>query len=198
MRPLGLSVVFLVGCASAGQPGPTGETDAAPPVRIDAAVKMDAAIADGPIPDSMLPSMCMSTMNCQGATMLGTVSGDQPSTKLMMTGYQSAWFRVRVTEDYSDFPGLALRVQSRLTSPAGVNFDTFVYVNPNIDLVECAATTGTVTMNGNVDQVRAEWGEGIIPNIFDDDRDVTIEVRPISGTCAPAAQWTLEVEGNWI
>jgi hypothetical protein len=53
-------------------------------------------------------------------------------------------------------------------------------------------------MNGTTDTNRAEWGEGAIANGSDDSRHVSIEVRPVSGTCAPGQTWQLEVEGNWI
>lgn len=136
---------------------------------------------------------------CQSAMMLGTVSGDTGAATLSADGYQSAWFRVRVTEDYSDAPGLALRMAAKLTLPSTAQFDTFVYVNSASDTVECATTTGTVMMNGNVKEVRAEWGEGFIPNGADDSRDVTIEVRPATGTsCSTSQSWHLELEGNWL
>jgi hypothetical protein len=127
------------------------------------------------------------------------VSGDTGAATLSASGYQAAWFRVRVTEDYSDAPGLALRVLSQLTSPSGAAFDTFVYVNAMSDTIECNTTTGTVTTSGNVKDVRAEWGEGFVPNGADDSRDVTIEVRPAGGTsCSAAETWQLKIDGNWL
>ena len=184
----GLFVVFSAACASAGQPGAdvdAGKNDASPDAPRDAAM-----------PDAQ--NVCPSTATCANAMMLGMVSGDTANQKLTMTGYQSAWFRVRVTEDDSGTIGLTLRVASKLTSPNGVNFDTFVYLGSNSTAVECNTTTGTVTMNGALDQVRAEWGEPIIPNGVSDSRNVSIEIRPVSTNCAPGSQWQLEVEGNWI
>src|SRR5688500_5915692 len=176
MRLYGL--VVLAGCASAGAPGETS-TDAA---GIDAAVKRDAAI-DAPPGEQ---NVCPSAITCATAMSLGTVSGDTANMKLSMSGYQSAWFRVRVTEDDSDFPGLSLRMAAKVTSPAGVQFDAFVYVNAGNDTVECSTTTGTKSNTGGVTQVRAEWGEGLAPNGSDDGRDVSIEVRPLGTNCSPS------------
>ena len=91
-----------------------------------------------------------------------------------------------------------MRVAASLTSPSAVDFDVFVYVNAGSDAVECSTTTGTVTSNGLVDTVKAEWGEGVIPNGSDDSRNVSIEVRPKSGQCMASYTWALEVEGNWL
>ena len=187
MRLYGLAVV-LAGCASAGAPGEAA--DAA----LDAPGKRDASI-DAP---GDAANACPSADTCTGAMMLGTVSGDSQNQKLMMTGYQSAWFRVRVTENDNNFPGLTLRVASKVTSPAGVMFDTFVYVNAGTDVIECSTTTGTKSNTGATTQVKAEWGEGFTPNGNDDSRNVSIEVRPLSSNCSPSAMWQLEIEGNWL
>ena len=185
MRLYGL---VLAGCASAGTPSE------APDAAIDAA-KRDGSIEP---PIDAPPNACPSTATCANAMMLGTVSGDSMNQKLMMTGYQSAWFRVRVTENDDNFPGLTLRVGAKVTSPTGVMFDTFVYVNAGNDVVECSTTTGTKSNTGATTQVKAEWGEGFTPNGSDDSRNVSIEVRPVSGNCSPSATWQLEVEGNWL
>lgn len=129
---------------------------------------------------------------------LGSVSGDTGNQKLTATGYQSAWYRVRVTEDDSAIAGLTLRVAAKLTSPATPMFDVLVYVNTGSDVIECSTTRGTVSMNGNTKQVRVEWGEGAIANGNDDGRNVSIEIRPLATTgCSPGAMWQLEIEGNW-
>jgi hypothetical protein len=189
MRRYGLLVgLGLAACAQAGQPG-------AP---LDAS--LDALLqTDGPIeqPDGMPMNTCATAMTCAGATALGTVSGDTGNMKLSMSGYQAAWFRVRVTEDDTDVPGLTLRVSSKLTFPAN-GFETYVYLNSGTDVPsECAITTGTRTTVGNVQTVKAEWGEGIFPNGSDDGRNVSIEVRPVGTSCSSGQMWQLEVEGNW-
>lgn len=190
MRLFGVSCTMLAACASAGSPGEAVDASADAPGMRDAAV-------DAPGMDAM--NTCPSTDTCAGAMMLGTVSGDSGNMKLNASGYRAAWFRVRVTEDDSDVFGLSLRVASKLTFPASVGFETYVYVNAGSDVAaECSITTGTRATVGNVQTVKAEWGEGTISNGSDDGRNVTIEVRPVGTNCAPSAMWQLEVEGNWL
>ena len=107
----------MASCANAG----IGADDPPTP---DMPRTPDAAIPPAPPPPPM--NVCPSADICEAATMLGTVSGDTGSTTLTATGYRSAWFRVRVTEDYNDpFSGSKLRVSAKLTSPAAVDFDVF-------------------------------------------------------------------------
>ena len=179
-------MALVASCASAGEVTP----DARPPA--------DGPRAPDAPPDAPPVNVCPSGVTCQTAMQLGSVSGDTQNQKLTAMGHQSAWFRVRVTEDYNNiFYGRTLRAAAKLTSPPGVDFDVFVYVNTGSDAIECSASVGAKTTNGNLEQTRAEWGEGGGPNGNDDDRWMSIEVRPISGTCAPGAMWQLEVEGNW-
>ena len=186
-----LAWLTATGCASAGSDGPA-DANGSGTSKMDASITVDASV-DGPA-----LATCASADTCQGAMMLGTVSGDSNNVKLTASGYKSAWYRVRVTEDNSSVGGLSLRVAAKLTSPAAPMFDVFVYLNAGSDQVECATTTGTVSTSGMTKQVRAEWGEGTISNGSDDGRNVSIEVRPLSQSgCAAAATWQLEVEGNW-
>lgn len=165
-------------------------------MRRDAGITSDSTVTS---PDAMTANSCATTVTCTNGQMLGTVSGDTGAGTLSASGYQAGWFRVRVTEDYSDSPGLALRLAAKLTGPTAGAFDVFVYVNAASDQLECNTTTGTVTTNGNVKEVRAEWGEGFIPNGGDDSRDVAIEVRPAAGTsCSSSATWSLQLNGNWL
>jgi hypothetical protein len=184
--------VTAAGCASAGSAGTTDASqDASTDKTADAAVIVDAAI------DGALPS-CASADMCQSAMMLGTVSGDTGNVKLTASGYRSAWYRVRVTEDDSSVTGLSLRVAAKLTSPGAPMFDVFVYLNAGSDQVECATTTGTTSTAGMTKSVRAEWGEGTFSNGSEDGRNVSIVVRPLAQSgCAAAATWQLEIEGNW-
>jgi len=186
------ALIVAAGCASAGVGGAVDASG-------DATSQRDAAASDAASDaPSDAANVCASAATCTGALVLGTVSGDTNNQKLSTSGYQAAWIRVRVTEDNSSALGLTLRVAAKLTSPSGANFDAFVYVNTGSDTVECTTTTGTLTTTGNVEQTRAEWGEGTIANGADDGRDVSIEVRPVSGTCAPGQTWQLEIEGNWL
>ena len=191
MRQFGLLCAVLgTACASASPP-----SEAVDAQGIDSFIKRDAAI-DGSGPDAL--NTCPSAMTCGGAMMLGAVGGDTLNAKLTASGYQSAWFRVRVTEDDHEFLGLSLRVASKLTFPASVGFETYVYVNQGSDVAaECAITTGTRSTVGNIQTVKAEWGEGTFSNGSSDSRNVTIEVRPVGINCAASEMWSLEVEGNW-
>jgi hypothetical protein len=192
MRLFGLlCAVVVTACASASPPGELIDAG------IDASGgKKDAAIDASLGPDAL--NTCPSAMTCAGAMALGMVSGDSGNMKLSANGYQAAWFRVRVTEDDSEILGLSLRVSSKLTFPASVGFETYVYVNSNSDVAaECAITTGTRSTVGNVQTVKAEWGEGTFSNGSSDSRNVTIEVRPVGINCAAGQEWQLEVEGNW-
>jgi hypothetical protein len=181
----------LGACASAGPPGEAIDARA-----VDSATgKKDAAVD---APDASGPNTCTTAMTCATAMMLGTVSGDTANMKLTASGYQSAWFRVRVTEDDHEFLGLTQRVASKLTFPASVGFETYVYLNAGSDVAaECAITTGTRSTVGNLQTVRGEWGEGAFSNGSSDSRNVTIEVRPVGINCSMPEMWQLEVEGNW-
>jgi hypothetical protein len=125
------------------------------------------------------------------------VSGDTGNDKLSTTGYLAGWFRVRVTENDNSVGGTSMRIAAKLTSPPGVSFDLYAYVNESSDMLDCQTSVGELTTNGAVDELRIEWGEGGVANGDIDSRDVSIEVRPMSTTCSAAQMWMLEVEGNW-
>ena len=193
-------VIMAAGCATAAkdQPG-TGTPDAGKGDNPNPTP--DAALVDAPMAMIDAPSgtSCASAMTCAGAQMLGSVSGDSGNVKLTASGYQSAWYRVRVTEDDSSPFALSLRAGAKLTSPSGAMFDVIMYLNTGSDVAaECNTTAGTPTTSGATKTVRAEWGEsGTFSNGSEDGRNVSIEIRPVSATCAPNQMWQLEVEGNW-
>ena len=177
-------------CASASPP-----TEAIDAASTDASSKRDAAI-DATSADATV-NTCPTAMTCAGAMMLGTVSGDTPSTMLTATGTTAAWFRVRVSEDESGLGGEALKLTARLTFPVAVGFETYVYVNENTDVpAECATTTGTRATVGNLQTVSAQWGEGTVSNGSSDDRNVTVEVRAVGMNCSASQMWSLEVIGD--
>jgi hypothetical protein len=189
-----VSAALLIGaCAEAGKTGSGGTGDAGATdasVLVDAPKATDAAMIDG------ASSVCATTSTCQTAMDLGSVSGDIGAAMRSASGYQSAWYKVRVTEDDSDVFGIKLSATIRLTSPAASNYDVFVYVNTGSDVVECTTPSGTLTTSGTADSNYIIWGEGSISNGSDDGRTVSIEVRPVSGTCAPAEPWQLVVTGD--
>lgn len=139
---------------------------------------------------------CQSSDACVTAITLGAVSGDTGNQTLTAQGSRAAWFRIRVTENDNTFQGIPMRVLARLTPPAGEDFEVRIYVNPDTDILECASTAGVATTSGTVKQVRASWGEDVVSDGEDDGRDVSIEVRPLSGSCS-GAKWQLAIEGNW-
>jgi hypothetical protein len=191
---LSIGLVLLGACAQAGSsdPGNHGNVDASP-VKLDAATKpIDAR----PLDAAPMVS-CTSAATCAAATDLGGVSGDTSNQIVTGTGYQSAWYKVRVTENDSGVFGVAMSFTATLTSPASANYDLYVYVNTGSDVVECTTPNGTATRNGTVASRRILWGEtGTFSNGVDDSRTVSIEVRPTATTCAPAQPWQLVVQGN--
>jgi hypothetical protein len=157
----------------------------------------DAGEVDAGKPDSGNNGgpTCASPNACTGATDLGSLSGDTGTGARTAQGSGSQWFKVRFTEDDSGLAGVNMLATMELKSPAGTNFDLYVYVPGNTTAVECSAVTKSATSSGT-DIVSVDWGEGIIPNGASDDRNVIVEVRWKSGTCAPTAKWTLTVRGN--
>lgn len=186
---LGLAVS---GCAVAGKSAPA-RIDA-PPAPADAPrVPVDAP----PPVDAPAQSQCTSSATCATAMALGSVSGDTGNATVQGSGYQAAWFQVRVTEDDNDPFGVPMNLTAQLTSPAGTNYDLFLYVNTGSDVVECTNVSTSSTSTGATDVAHLTWGEtGTFANGADDSRTVSIEVRPISGTCSPGATYQLTVTGD--
>lgn len=142
------------------------------------------------------PPSCAAPAACVGATDLGSVSGDTGAGVKSATGSTSQWFKIRLSEDDSDVFGTSMQVRATLVSPAGSNFDLYMYQAGNTTAVECATVKKSATTTGT-DVASFEWGEtGTFSNGDDDDRWITIEVRHVSGTCAAANKWTLTVNGN--
>ncbi len=189
---LGFVTAALLGgaCAEAGKAGGAGDAGAA-----DGSKQVDAAAIDGAMIDGT-SSVCATAATCQTAIDLGSVSGDTGAVMRAASGYQSAWYKVRVTEDDSGVFGIKLSATIRLTSPAASNYDVFVYVNTGSDVVECTTPSGTLTMTGTTDSNYILWGEGSVSNGSDDGRTVSIEVRPISGACDASQPWQLAITGD--
>jgi hypothetical protein len=178
-------------CATAGQPTGSGPADA--PVTLDSPKLIDAPI----MIDAPAQSVCTSSATCAGAMDLGSVSGDSTASSVTASGYQSAWYKVRVTEDDSGIGGEELKALVQLTSPPGTNYDVYVYVNTGNDVVECTTPSASGTSTGTTDQARLTWGEsGTFSNGNDDSRTVSIEVRPVSGPCMAGATYQLVVFGD--
>jgi hypothetical protein len=216
---VGVGVAALIGCAAGSEPelesselmtvpieaGPGDEEEtitlappsteptdqdagtATPPKDAGADAAQDAGPPAG--------SSCSATNTCAAATDLGTVSGDQGSDSQFVQGATSAWFTVRVTENDNGVFGSKLKLNATLQSPAGANFDVFVYV-PSSDTRECSTVSASSTTSG-FDSASASFGEGgTVSNGSSDSRTVTVEVRHVSGACSPTAKWTLNLYGN--
>jgi hypothetical protein len=104
---------------------------------------------------------------------------------------------VRATEDDSSVFGTSMALTVQLTSPPGTNYDLFLYINTGSDTVACTNVSASSTSTGTADQAHLSWGEsGTFSNGDDDGRTVSIEVRPVSGTCTPGATYQLTVIGD--
>jgi len=193
MRACCLVALAAIGCATAGNaPSSDGPpSHDAPHVYLDAATDAPRSI------DAPLQSMCTSAATCATATALGSVSGDTGNDQVQATGYQHAWFSVRVTENDSGIFGVPMNVTVQLTSPAGVNYDVYLYVNTGSDVLDCTTVSTSSTSTSTFDSAHLQWGEtGTFANNSDDSRTLSIEVRPVSGTCAPGSTYKLVVLGD--
>ena len=144
----------------------------------------------------MNSDVCTSSASCAAATDLGSVSGDTGADMVTASGYQAAWYKVRVTEDDSGPLGVKLQVTAHLTSPASENYDVFLYINTGNDVIECATPSGTASTSGTTDTISVKWGEGTFANGTDDSRTASIEIRPIGTTCSSGQPWQLTVNGD--
>ena len=134
---------------------------------------------------------------CRAARDLGALSGDTGTTSVSAHGQCSDWLRVRVTEDWNGPTAGPMKMTATLISPDKEDFDVFVYLNTEADVLECAAVQGKSELpSGRSDIVKSQWGEQYTFNNASDARTVSVEVRKKSGTCANAA-WALLLQGNY-
>jgi hypothetical protein len=194
----GLLLAMLGACAQATAPNGT-PTDA-PATKTDAAsgAPMDAPHSV-PMDAPMTTATCTTAVTCATATTLPQITGDDGDGNTVATasGYQAAWYSIRVSEQDSSILGYPMSTNTTLTSPSGVMFDLFVYVDTGNDDIDCSTPTGTVTTSGATESSNIEWGEGSVANDSDDSRTVSIEIRPKSGdSCSSAATWSLQITGG--
>lgn len=177
----------------------TGDPDSGTTTKDSGTTTTDSGTDSGtPPPPPPPPTSCAAPAACSGATDLGSVSGDTGAGVKTATGSTSQWFKVRITEDDSDIFGVSLQMRATLVSPAGANFDLYLYRGANDTAVECSSVAKSSTTTGT-DVANMEFGEtGAFSNGSDDDRWVTVEVRHVSGTCAAANKWTLTINGNTL
>jgi len=176
------------GCAEAGSPSQR-PIDASTIADVgDAAHSMDAPAAT-----------CTTSATCATATMLAGIGGDQSgASSSSASGFQAAWYSIRLNETDTGTFGDPMSIQATLTSPSGAMFDLVVYVDTGSDQVDCATPTGTVTTSGKSETSNIKWGEtGTFANGTDDSRTVSIQISPRSGdSCSPNATWSLAISSG--
>lgn len=196
------------GVEGIGQPGPdtgtpqkdSGAEDTAQP---DADASTEAP-PDTNTPDSLdapaeeAPLSCDPTALCPDLESIGSVSGDTDSPSITANGTRSKWLKVRVTEDDSGLTAVALSATLTLDSPAGSNFDLYVYVANTAQQtdIECTKLTKASTNASGADVVSIGWPDKQGVGGLEDGRNVTVEIRFAGGTCPDTAPWSLLVEGN--
>jgi len=187
--------VFCAACAEAGHSSGGGPTDGSVKP-IDAAKAIDAHVT--PMDAPMQTAGCSTTATCMAPTMtLASISGDTGSGTASASGYQSAWFQIRVTEDDSGPFGVSMTMTATLTSPAATNYDLYLYVNGGSDVLSCTTPTGAATKNGTMQSQKLTWGEtGTFSNGNDDSRTVVVEVRAPATGCMSSADWQLNITGD--
>jgi hypothetical protein len=209
------ATVLVVGCASApdgpsshsldqteaedgGAPppkgGPSGSSDAGAPSESsdggDAGAQADAGGGG-----DASSNACKSNNACQTAHDLGAVAGDADGNSVSYEASGPLWLKVRVSETDMSVFGRPMKLSVSLVSPAGENFDLYVYGDETTDQVDCTDVLGKSTTN-ETDEVSISWGEGTFANDADDSRTISIEVRNASATCSANDKWTLVVQGN--
>ncbi len=160
----------------------------------------DAAPVDAtPDPGDGGGGSCVAPNTCLAAADVGKISGDTSKyPTVTATDFTSKWMLINVSEDDNNPLGKNLNFHASLTSPPGANFDLFLYVNAGGSPTDraCTAVSASSTNATGDDTASLNWGEGTPANGSDDSRIVSVEVRWISGTCAPGSKWTLTLTGN--
>lgn len=140
--------------------------------------------------------------SCPMAIDLGSVSGDtDPSINtITYTGTTSAWLILTVTEDSHSIVNHDLSVRFTLTTPSGVNYDLYGYVDPagTPTTRSCQTVSGQSNNAAGIDDVvTLTWPDKQVSQPNDDTRLVTVRVEYVSGQCDPKGTgWTLTVQGH--
>lgn len=131
--------------------------------------------------------------NCPASETMSAIDGDKNNDTRIVKGTTSKWFKVLVNEAVSSvisFPQLSYTAS--LVSPAGMDFDLFVY-DGTTSTPSCSGNPKHAM--GNPEEVSETWGDTLNS---DDTKWLTLEVRYISGDMCPSDQWTLTVKGHTI
>lgn len=139
---------------------------------------------------------CPNLATCQGASGIGLVSGDEGSQSIQTSGSEPTWIELQVVETDDSLVGSAMSFTVTLTSPAGANFDLYVYRGVEGGNTGCNGLMQMSTNGGAQDAIAMNWGEGLVPNGLDDSVWVAVEVRAKDDMCMPPQEWTLTVLGN--
>jgi hypothetical protein len=161
----------------------------------------DAARSDTGTPDasgdasgSDASTLCPPPNACASAKALPQLSADTGNDVRTVQGTTSEWVQVLATENGGSIFGHDLRIKATLVSPPGENFDLYLYQGGDAPALPCGiGPSSTSVLTIGTDTVTDKWDDqGDHP----DTKIITFEVRHVSGTCAPGAQWTLSVMGN--
>lgn len=161
----------------------------------DGTTSFDPPPGDSTTDDGGSTGDCPNLDTCQGASGIGLVSGDQSSRTLGASGSESTWLEFQVTENDDSLVGAQLSFTATLLSPAGADFDLYVYRSGAGGASGCNGTMQSSMSAGSQDAVSMTWGEGLVPNGLDDGVWVALEIRAKNDECS-AQEWALEVEGN--
>ena len=82
---------------------------------------------DSTTDDGGMTGDCPNVDTCQGASGIGLVSGDSGSDTVGASGSESTWIEFQVTENDDSLVGAQLSFTATLQSPAGADFDLYVY-----------------------------------------------------------------------
>lgn len=146
--------------------------------------------------DTGAEPMCPNPLTCQTAMVLGQVSGDEASPDLVTQGSESTWLSFQVTEDNDSVSGENVAFTATLQSPAGYDFDLYVWRGAEGATNGCNGTAQQSTAANGVDVVSMSWGEGGVANGADDRRWIAVEIVPKNDMCDPGSQWVLTIEGD--
>ena len=163
---------------------------------VGAACSGGLCVSGGPVDAGL---SCAFPGDCQHAQDLAQISGDTAGTAATATGATSKWLALRVSETDQGVLGVPMTLSAVLTSPPGANFDLFLYIDDagTPSARACGPTPQESSTNtAGDDSLTHSWGEGAVSNSQDDTRIVTLEVRHVSGPCAPGATWSLTVKGH--
>ena len=156
----------------------------------------DPTAAEESSSDDGSASECPIEDVCADAVNIGTVSGDEPSASIEVSGDASGWLTFRVIEDDHTLSGEALSFTATLTSPLGVDFDLYVYRGPAEGRSGCDGVMESSTAAVGDDVVHMSWGEGAMANAIADDAWIAVEIIPKGDMCPDGDDWSLTVEGD--